>query len=58
MLAPVTIDEALGIPTTFIPAFKISFTSSNPGSEMHGVPASVTSAIFFSSFRRLMMFVI
>ncbi|EEX73546.1 hypothetical protein GCWU000323_02215 [Leptotrichia hofstadii F0254] len=47
MLAPVTIDEAPGIPATFIPAFKISFTSSKPGSEIHGVPASVTSAIFF-----------
>ena len=47
MLAPVTIEEAPGIPMTFIPAFKTSFTSSKPGSEMHGVPASVTSAISF-----------
>ena len=58
ILAPVTIDEAPGIPMTFISAFKISFTNSKPGSEMHGVPASVTSAIFFSSFKRLMIFVI
>ena len=58
ILAPVTMEEAPGIPATFISLFNISFTSSNPGSEIHGVPASVTNAIFLPSSNRLNIFCI
>ena len=44
-------EEGPGIPITLIFFFNISFTSSKPGSDMHGVPASVTKAIFLLSLK-------
>ena len=42
--------HAPGIGITFIFSFNASFTISSPGSDIAGVPASDTRAIFFPSF--------